>query len=69
MTKKDFIIIADTIFAFISNPTIKDKLTAGDIAYLIDLFSVRLRNENWRFDKQKFEKKALGVESLVEALK
>ncbi len=69
MTKKDFIIIADTIFTFIENPTIKDKLTVGDKVFLINLFSVQLKNQNYRFDRQKFEKKALGLESLVEAIK
>ena len=69
MTKKDFITIADTIFAFIENPTIKEKLTADDKEFLIDLFSERLRSQNYRFDRQKFEKRALGVELLVEAIK
>lgn len=69
MTKKDFIIIADTIFAFIDNPTMREKLTANDKEFLIDLFSERLRSQNYRFNRQRFEKRALGVELLSEAVK
>ena len=54
MTKKDFIIIADTIFAFIDNPTMREKLTANDKEFLIDLFSERLRSQNYHFNRQRF---------------
>ena len=60
MTKKDFIIIAEILFFFISNPTIKEKLTDNDKEFLIDLFSVSLRRQNYKFDESKFRETVLG---------
>jgi len=69
MTKKDFIIIADVLADFLNNPTIKEKLTSEDKKFLVDLFAVRLQQENYRFDGQRFWQRVLGVETLVEAVK
>ena len=69
MTKKDFIIIADVLADFLNNPTIKEKLTSEDKKFLVDLFAVRLQQENYRFNGQRFWQRVLGVETLVEAVK
>ena len=69
MTKKDFIIIADVLADFLNNPTIKEKLTSEDKKFLVDLFAVRLQQENYRFDGQRFWQRVLGVKTLVEAVK
>ena len=59
MTKKDFELIAGTLLDGY-NATMRNEMTTKGYEIIVDLFNIRLKNTNPRFDERKF-KVACGV--------